>query len=664
MSEAVSNPILQAIRRMTDDGGLAALPDRELLRLFRDRGDADAFQALLRRHGPMVLDVCRAVSPTAADAEDAFQATFLALVRHPGAIRKAASVGSWLHGVAYRTAFKARVADARRRRHEALAPQHQPSAPDDLSWREVRCAVHEELGRLAERHRDPLVLCYLQGKSQDEAAAELGIPKGTLKGRLEAARALLRARLVRRGLGSAAVLLASAWPATAAPPAALVSATTGVALSATGGAAGAAVPAAVRTLAEGAIGPVILAKTRAAVLAVVVAAAAVGAHAAGVLTDGPSPPNPGAGPNARLPRGEDKPVPVDPKARVLLKGHTSPVYAAVFSADGNTLATASYDKTVRVWDVTSGKERAAVKLTAAAGALLSADGRTLATVEEAGERRVRIWDAATGRQVGEPVAGSGAALSPDGRTLVLSDGWKAVLWDVPGVRKRAALAAEMAEGKSFTTWTFSPYGKTVAVTTADRTVVVWDAATGQKLNTIAGHAFPWPTLPEKARPETRVPQELTAQELKDLAAANFRLAYSPDGRTLATARGGEVRFWDVRTGRAGGTFPARTDDLTHLAFSADGRTLIGASRRITPTGARPGAEGVDVLELGKEYEVTVTVRRWDVKTGRAAPEVTAVSLKYGRGEGLAAFSPGLTRMAVPAGDSVRVSDVPDRPVAP
>jgi hypothetical protein len=161
-----------------------------------------------------------------------------------------------------------------------------------------------------------------------------------------------------------------------------------------------------------------------------------------------------------------------------------------------------------------------------------------------------------------------------------------------------------------------------------------------------------------------VQPELTAQELKDLAAANFQLASSPDGRTLATARGGEVRLWDARTGQAGGKFPARTDDLTHLAFSADGRTLIAASRRIAPIGARPGAEGVDVLVPSKEYEVAVTVRRWDVKTGRAAPEVTVVSRKYGRGEWFAAFSPGLTRMAVPAGDSVRVSDVPGPPVAP
>src|SRR5439155_7580866 len=103
---------------------------------------------------------------------------------------------------AYRTALRARADSARRQRHEAQAPQRSTSTdPDELTWREVRQAVHEELDRLPERYRAPLVLCYLQGKTQDEAAAQLGLAKGTLKGHLERGRALLRARLVRRGLG-------------------------------------------------------------------------------------------------------------------------------------------------------------------------------------------------------------------------------------------------------------------------------------------------------------------------------------------------------------------------------------------------------------------------------------------------------------------------------
>src|SRR5207248_4049933 len=131
------------------------------------------------------------------------------------AIRKPDALAPWLHGVAARTARRARALFAGRRRHEAASPPRPNSEADDLTWREVRQVLHEELARLAERYRAPLVLCYLQGKTQDEAAALLGLAKGTLKGRLERGRALLRGRLVRRGLGAGAALLASAWPSAA-----------------------------------------------------------------------------------------------------------------------------------------------------------------------------------------------------------------------------------------------------------------------------------------------------------------------------------------------------------------------------------------------------------------------------------------------------------------
>src|SRR5262249_14707200 len=153
----------------------------------------------------------------AEDVEDAFQATFLVLAQRAAAIRNTASVAGWLHGVAYRIALKARANLAKRQRHEAHAPGPPPAtAADDLTWGEVRQALHAELSRLPERYRAPLVLCYLQGKTQDEAALLLGVCKATVKKRLERARALLRQRLVRRGLGPAAVLAVAAWPAATA----------------------------------------------------------------------------------------------------------------------------------------------------------------------------------------------------------------------------------------------------------------------------------------------------------------------------------------------------------------------------------------------------------------------------------------------------------------
>lgn len=210
------SPILQLIHRVVEDQRTREASDELLLRQFTASRDDKIFHALVCRHGPMVLDVCRAVLPNEADAEDAFQATFLILALKPGSIRKAAALASWLHGVAYRTALKSQSEFAKRRKHEARVVRRDAVAGEDLSWGDVQRALHEELTRLSEDYRAPLSLCYLQGKTQDEAARLLGLAKGTLKGRLERARAVLRKRLIRRGFGPAAVLLASAWPAATA----------------------------------------------------------------------------------------------------------------------------------------------------------------------------------------------------------------------------------------------------------------------------------------------------------------------------------------------------------------------------------------------------------------------------------------------------------------
>jgi cytochrome c peroxidase len=199
---------------MVEDHRERGLPDYELLQSFHTRQDQAAFLALLRRHGAMVLGVCRSVLGNEADADDAFQATFLVLARKAGSIRKSASLGSWLHGVAFRTALKTRARFRARQKHEAHAPVRQASEPDDPSWREVQQVLHEELNKLSERYRVPLVLCYLEGKTQEQAVNELGVAKSTLRERLERGRNLLRARLVRRGLGPAALLIVAAWPTT------------------------------------------------------------------------------------------------------------------------------------------------------------------------------------------------------------------------------------------------------------------------------------------------------------------------------------------------------------------------------------------------------------------------------------------------------------------
>src|SRR5258708_6238994 len=193
MVKAVSSPILQLIRRAVEDRRVRELPDQELVRRFHVQKDQAAFHALLRRHGPMVLDVCRGVLGNEANAEDAFQATFLIFARKATSIRKAAAVGSWLHSVAYRTALQARAQEATRKKSEAHAPAREVPEPDDLTWREVQAVLHAELNHLPERYRVALVMCYLESKTQDQAAAQLGLAKSTLKIRLERGKQLLRA---------------------------------------------------------------------------------------------------------------------------------------------------------------------------------------------------------------------------------------------------------------------------------------------------------------------------------------------------------------------------------------------------------------------------------------------------------------------------------------
>src|SRR5579885_476710 len=150
----------------------ATLPDAQLLERFRARGEEAAFAHLVRRHGAMVLGVCRRVLREEQDAEDAFQATFLVLARRAAAIRKGGSVGSWLHGVARRVAARARAEAARRAAHERRRPAPpRANGADEIVWRELRTVLDEELARLPEKYRAPVVLCYLEGRTQDEAAA-------------------------------------------------------------------------------------------------------------------------------------------------------------------------------------------------------------------------------------------------------------------------------------------------------------------------------------------------------------------------------------------------------------------------------------------------------------------------------------------------------------
>ncbi len=279
MATAPASLLLQQLR------GLAAarLPDKltddQLLSRFTEQHEQAAFAALVRRHGPLVLGVCRRVLHHREDAEDAFQATFLVLAKKAGAIARGESVASWLYKVAYRVALRARARTAARQARERQAPSRPAGDPlAEITGRELLTVLDEELQALPECYRAPLVLCYWKGESREEIARQLGWSARTVRRRLEQGRKCLSARLRRRRLELPAVLLAAglAQQAAAAVPPLLAAAATRVALEAAAGSLG-ATPAA--TLASAALAAMRVgqAKTLAAVLLLLAALAAGGA---------------------------------------------------------------------------------------------------------------------------------------------------------------------------------------------------------------------------------------------------------------------------------------------------------------------------------------------------------------------------------------------------
>jgi RNA polymerase sigma factor (sigma-70 family) len=187
--------------------------DRELLERFIRARDQDAFTLLVRRHGPMVLGVCHRVLNHAQDAEDAFQATFLVLVRKASSLAQPELLANWLYGVAFRVARKARTNALKRRNFDLEVACMTPAEPrDEAAWSELRGLLDEELHRLPDKYRAPLVLCDLEGKTHLKAAEILGWPSGSISARLARGREMLRQRLARRNfalpVGLFAVLLA------------------------------------------------------------------------------------------------------------------------------------------------------------------------------------------------------------------------------------------------------------------------------------------------------------------------------------------------------------------------------------------------------------------------------------------------------------------------
>jgi RNA polymerase sigma factor (sigma-70 family) len=200
--------VFRQIDHLFREGSLVGLADGQLLDRYLTRRDEAAFEALINIHGPMVLGLCRRILRDPSDVEDAFQATFLVLVRKASAIRDRTLLSNWLYGVAFRVATRARTNSLRRRGRETpvASPECavEPDGPD--AW-EVGPALDQELSRLPGKFRAPLVLCYLRGQTHDQAAEELRCPVGTVRSRLARGRDLLKKRLTRRGFAPTSAVL-------------------------------------------------------------------------------------------------------------------------------------------------------------------------------------------------------------------------------------------------------------------------------------------------------------------------------------------------------------------------------------------------------------------------------------------------------------------------
>jgi len=278
---------MRHLQTLFDAGTVGELTDGQLVERFttHDGGEAElAFTVLVERHGPMVLRICRSILRDSHDAEDAFQATFLVLIKRSRSLWVRDSLGPWLHQVAYRASSHAQTESARRRRIESQAAGSAPrssveAGPDDLG--EV---LQEEMDRLPERYRAAVMLCLLEGLSLDQAARRLGWPLGTVQSRLARGRQLLRERLTRRGLAPSAGAFAAALAAErarAAVPAGLTELTVRAAMRVMAGSTAGAVPTVVCVLTEGVMRTMSLAKLKIAATALLVTGLVVGG--AGVL---------------------------------------------------------------------------------------------------------------------------------------------------------------------------------------------------------------------------------------------------------------------------------------------------------------------------------------------------------------------------------------------
>jgi RNA polymerase sigma factor (sigma-70 family) len=643
----------------------AATTDSVLMDRFVRGRDPAAFAELVTRHGPAVWALCRRLLRTEADAEDVFQATFLVLARDAGRVRKATSVGSWLYGVAFRLGRRTRARLDRPPPDPTnlTPPAESPDPAVGVTWAEVRAALDEELARLPDHLRAPLLLCYFDGLTQDEAAVALGWNPRTLKARVAHGREVLRCRLTRRGVELPAALAApllSAGLASAVPPA-LAAAAVGVGRHPTGP----DVSPTVLALARTEVSAMTTARLAFASVVVLLAAGAVLGLWVGHTHDPQPAPKP-------APPAADPPPPAGAVAIGATHFRHVGWHARVFLTDGgNTLLFSGEGVTVRWWDVESGKTIDEIKLKGAYhDAAFARDGNLLAVVgsrqvggetgtsehvlwliDVAGRKLIRdvslptrtggnhqkVQVSANGRRVfvdyegdvqvidgktgdelmrhkGSINAGVLAA-TPDGKLLAFGR-HDVYLWRWETGEEPKKFTRILGGGTELIE--FAPDGKTLRITpTSSELISTWDVATGRQI------------------------------ESRSLRFPTRRLCFSPDGKTMAVATlpnaskppedGHAIDLLDAATWNEVGRIPLGRAGVGHVSWSGDGSRLtavtdsrsfvwdVKTGKVLGPT--RPGHEGhIGVMTFGADGTLYTgsddyTIRSWDPATGVAGLEL-------------------------------------------
>ncbi len=568
--------VLRFVRGLAAADRTLGLADRDLLERYCARCDEAAFAALIGRHGAMVLDVCRRILRHEQDAEDAFQATFLALAQKAASLLGEKSLAGWLYTVAYRAAQKAKVAAARRRGHERRAGGPADDPPSEITLREAREALDRELAVLPDGLRLPLVLCYLEGLTRDEAARRLGWPLSLLKRRLERGRERLRLRLPSHGLslsGALAGALFCELTAAAAVPPALAASAVKAAAAVAAGTVPSPVPAAVATLADAVLRSMFLAKLKGAALALLVAATT--ALAACVVTSTAAHPGRHA-PDAAAPAREGRAEAVKAggaserregdattwRPRAALGGHADEVLCLAFGA--GRLATAGKDGAIRLWDANTGKEQHRCRYPREDGPMrhmeFTPDGKhVLMTFGD----QIGYWDTAQKAFPKGAIGGEsplGGTSGRDGHSLILRNKVRqhVTVLQVPrlgAVEDNKDIQLGFAAPYEFVGHFRHPAeilgaalaqdGDVLCVATADKSIHLWAVSTKKERAVCKGHT--------------------------DVVLA---LAFSPDGRKLASAgKDGTVRLWEVATGKGLAALRGHEGPVRSAAFSPDGRTL-------------------------------------------------------------------------------------------